>query len=184
MWKTIVSSCSCYNLWRPKIYFKCSFYKSLSNWNLAGRGRTGGSIRKVELTHLLYFSNFIMIAPLFCASGYVQKPRRSELNFLFVMSLPTYAGRFQHPSEQGVPVLPALTIKLWKAISMAHHTSRVDEAMESSQIFYQHGRRGWASSALVWEETVKISDKSKRQKELGSSRLLLIVQMKISLCRL
>lgn len=101
MWKTIVSSSSCCNLWSSKSTLSVLSTKSVkpeSCWK-----RTGGSIGKVELTHRSYFSNFndcyciLYFRLFFWSPGY--------WNWMFFLScsfLPVLA--FQHPSEQGVPV--------------------------------------------------------------------------------
>lgn len=170
----IIFCCSsCYNLWRSKSDLSVLSTKTVkpeSCWE-----RTGGSIGKGELICFSYFSYFNMIAAIFCAKGNVLKPKKSALNvFMSCPSLPMSA--FQHPSELGVPDgLPVLTVYLDETISthsaMAHHTSRVDERMESAQSFYQHRRRGWAASPLVYEDTLKITAKWKRQKApSGTSR--------------
>lgn len=145
MWKTIVSSSSCCNVWSSKSTLSVLSTKSVkpeSCWK-----RTGGSIGKVELTHRSYFSNFndcycILYFRLFSEAQDVG----TECSFCHV---PSYLCLPSSILQSRECQLPALTMKLWKAISMAHHTSRADETMESAQIFYQHGRRGWASNALT-----------------------------------
>lgn len=156
-----------------KIWFKCSFYKDCQTRILLGEDRW--QHRKGGIDLFLLFFYFNMIAAIFCAKGNVLKPKKSALNvFMSCPSLPMSA--FQHPSELGVPDgLPVLTVYLDKTISthsaMAHHTSRVDERMESAQSFYQHRRRGWAASPLVYEDTLKITAKWNWQKApSGTSR--------------
>lgn len=164
---------SCNKLWRSKSDLNVLSTKTVKPepcWE-----RAGGSIWKGELICFSYFSYFNMIATIVCASGNVLKPRRSALNVFLSHPSPAMSA-FQHHSELGVPEgLSVLTIYLAKTISThssrAYHTSRLDERMESAQIFYQHGRSGWATSPLVYEETVKITAKWKRQKApSGTSR--------------